>query len=241
MSETGLFSHKCLSGSALKLLAVVSMLIDHTASVLLSRSPLMLLDFWRIHLRLYTVMRFVGRLAFPIFCFLLVEGFLHSRNRRRYALRLLLFALLSELPWNLCFGGALRYNRQNVYFTLLLGFLGLIALERLEQNTGRREHNALALLALTLLSFFFKADYGATGFGLILCLYLLRERPLPQAVLGSCILTNGWKAGLAFIPINFYNGQRGFVHSKVLQWAFYAFYPLHLTVLYLIRKSTLGI
>ena len=240
MTESKLFSHKFLSGSGLKLLAVLSMLVDHTAAVLLIRSDRMLLDFGRIHLSLYVAMRFFGRLAFPIFCFLLVEGFLHSHNRRRYAFRLLLFGLLSELPWNLAFGGRITFVYQNVYFTLLLGFLGLWLLERLEREQGDRTANALGLLGLGLLSFPLRADYGATGFGLILCMYLLRARPLPQAVLSSCILTNGWKALPAFIPINFYNGKRGFVHSKLLQWAFYAFYPVHLTVLYLIRKHLYG-
>lgn len=239
MSEP-LFSHKCLSGSALKLLAVISMLADHIAAVLLVNSPLMLLDLGRVHVKLSDALHFFGRLAFPIFCFLLVEGFLHSHDRRRYALRLLLFALLSELPWNLCFGMKLLYKQQNVFFTLLLGFLALWTLERLEQRRGRPEYNALALLTLALFSFFLRADYGNRGFALILTLYLLRERPLPQAVLGSCVLNNGWKAGLAFIPINLYNGQRGFIRGKLLQWAFYAFYPLHLTLLYLIRKKMFG-
>ena len=94
------------------------------------------------------------------------------------------------------------------------------------------------LLSLLALSVVFRADYGCAGFGFILMLYLLRETPLYRAVVGTCFFSGGWIAGLAFIPIGMYNGKRGFIQGKALKYAFYAFYPLHLFILYAIWKTT---
>ena len=118
---------KILSGSTLKLIAVISMLIDHIALVLgpeLEFLTASLLTVGGRDITCYYIMRRIGRLAFPIFCFLITEGFAHTRNPKRYALRLLIFALLSEVPYNLMVGQTLFYTaRQNIYFTLLLGLL----------------------------------------------------------------------------------------------------------------------
>ena len=85
-----------------------------------------------------------------------------------------------------------------------------------------------------------KADYGLGGFAFILVMYLLREEKILQAVVGTCIESGGWAAGLAFIPINLYNGKRGFIRGKVMKYAFYAAYPVHIMIIYLIRKETVG-
>ena len=79
---------KGLSGSSLKVIALVSMTVDHIAYYLMEHGTL-----------LYELMRMVGRMAFPIFAFLLVEGYTHTRSRGKYALNLLIFALISEVPW----------------------------------------------------------------------------------------------------------------------------------------------
>lgn len=230
-----------LSGSVLKLLAVVSMLIDHTASVLLQKSPIVLLTIGRRSLKLYTAMRLIGRLAFPIFAFLLVEGFLHTRDRKKYGIRLLAFAVISEIPWDLEHAARLfRWSSQNVFFTLFVGYLGLCVVERLLKSEEGRVKYTLALLALLVASVLLKADYGCSGFGFILTMYLLREQPLFQAVVGSCFLGSRWQAGFAFIPLNLYNGKRGFIKGRVLQVLFYAVYPLHMLLLYYIRLKTIG-
>ncbi len=212
---------KVLSGSALKCLALITMIIDHTAYVLLSKGT-----------RIYVVMRAVGRLAFPIYCFLIAEGFLHTRDRKKYGIRLFLFALISELPWNLMNRGTLLYEKQNVFFTLLLGYLGLCAVEYFK---ARPRYRLCALTVLFLTAVFLKADYGAAGYGLILLLYVLRDQKILQAGLGSCFLSGSWKAALAFIPINLYNGERGFVRSAWMKYAFYVIYPLHMLILAIIR------
>lgn len=130
-----------ISGSTLKLIAVISMLIDHTGATVL-RAILNLPDlaaspfwfqFWKT---MYSYSRSIGRIAFPIFCFLIVEGFSHTRNVWKYAMRMFLFALLSEIPFDLALkGGWYRPDKQNVYFTLLIGLLVLIGFSLTEQLT----------------------------------------------------------------------------------------------------------
>lgn len=230
---------RTISGSGLKALAVVSMLIDHVGATIVSQypqTPLFSLP-WK-PITLYMLMRFVGRLAFPLFAFLLVEGFLHTRDRRRYALRLGVFALLSEVPFDLAFYRKLfDWNHQNVFFTLCLGVLGLCVMERFR---GKGWKQLLSLLGLYAVALVAKCDYGVSGYGFVLLLYLLRERPISRAVLGSAFLGSRWQAGLAFVPIAFYNGQRGFIRNRLLQYGFYLFYPLHLLILYWLRVSLFG-
>ena len=233
-------SAKRISGSALKVIAVVTMIIDHTGAYLPRIMAGIVFRCGWFSLRLYDVLRFVGRISFPLFCFLLVEGFLHTRDRKQYALRLFLFALLSEPLWNLVHSGRLLYPSQNVFFTLLFGFLGLCLLERLALAPESRRSSAALLVLLLLVSLVFRADYGSSGFGFILLLYLLRTRPLSRAVVGSCFLSSGWKAGLAFVPIAFYNGKRGFLKGRAASLCFYAIYPLQMLIFYIIRKNTVG-
>ncbi len=99
----------------------------------------------------------------------------------------------------------------------------------------RPRYQLCALAVLFLAAVFLKADYGAAGYGFILLLYMLREKKILQAGLGSCFLSGSWKAALAFIPINLYNGKRGFVKTVWLKYAFYVIYPLHLLILAIIR------
>ena len=138
---------KGISGSTVKIIAVVAMLIDHLAAALLTRilisngmmDVLMSEDYGQImqwvadNAVLYygmSAMRMIGRLGFPIFCFLLVEGFQKTRNIRKYVFRLGLFALISEIPFDLaCSGKVLEFGYQNVYFTLFIGILSLCAFD----------------------------------------------------------------------------------------------------------------
>lgn len=226
---------KWLSGSGLKLLAVVSMLVDHLAVFVWIRDPWVITHLFTIGNRVitpYLLMRCFGRLAFPIFAFLIVEGFIHTRSRKRYGLNLGIFALISEIPWNLIHCGSWHYMGQNVFFTLLFGFLGLCAIEYYKEDIKKM---AIALLGLLAVTIVFRADYGCAGYGFILLLYVLRDNLLLKAVIGSCALPGRWVAGSAFIPISMYNGKRGFIKGSFGKYCFYAFYPVHLLVLYLIN------
>ena len=226
-----------LSGSALKLLAIIIMAIDHTAHVVLSRwlpamQPLFVIG--NTEYSLYRICRDIGRSAFPIFCFLLIEGFLHTSNRFRYGRNLFLFALLSEIPFNCVFQVNSIWDaaHQNVFFTLFFGYLAMCAWEYFE---NRPLLQGSCLTALCVLSYHFRADYGIRGFLFILLLYFLRHEKLAQTLMGSFFLYWEWKACFAFLSLNMYNGKRGFIRGKFGKYFFYIFYPLHLVVLEIIR------
>ena len=231
--------YRVLSGSALKVLALLTMFCDHFSKRILSAyaaytTPIvpdtMISVCWLCDT--------VGRLAFPIYCFLLVEGFVHTRSRARYARNLFVFALISEIAFDLSRSRTwVDLTYQNVFFTLLIGFLGIWAYEELKQKPVLR---VACVLGLAVLSMGMASDYGPRGYATILILYVLRADALAKTALCSCIQLSTWRAGLAFIPINLYNGQRGFIRGPILKYFFYAAYPLHLFVLYQMRLS-LGI
>lgn len=234
---------RVLSGSALKVIATVSMLVDHTAHVLLGRDKTVLAVLFGKQITPYFLMRLVGRIAFPIFVFLLVEGFVHTRDRRKYALRLGIFALISEIPWNLEHVGKIFYpTSQSVFVTLFFALIGLILVDRLRtcEERGERVRTAAALVGLFVVSCLAHADYGARGLALAIAMYLLRELPVVRAVVGGGMLSNPLASSCAFVPIALYNGKRGFIQSRPLQLLFYAIYPLHMLLLYAIRLRTMG-
>lgn len=235
--ETNTGRWKFLSGSWLKMLAVVTMSIDHLAYFLWSDNPAFHTELFSLRSRVVTVwilLRMMGRMAFPLFAFLLVEGFQHTHDRKKYGLNLFFFALISEIPWNLVHSGTLIYPRQNVMFTLLLGYLGLCALKYFRVDKLRM---TLSVLGLFVVAFFARADYGYLGYAFILLLYALRENAVVRAVAGCAALPSHLIGGMAFIPIAFYNGERGFIKGPVGKYLFYAFYPVHLLVIWLIRAN----
>lgn len=229
-----------LTGSDLKRIAVVTMLIDHVGSALIGpiRSALpesytVLAEFLR---QLYPVMRGVGRLAFPIFCFLLVEGFLHTRNAVSYAKRLFLFALISEIPFDFALARNLfSWRHQNVYFTLLIGLLVMMGISYLEKKTPRSEAerllNGLCQILIAAgglyLAKYMYTDYGFKGVFLIEVLYALRHDRKIQAIFGAVAISWETYGPLGFIPVWFYNGERGKQNKAFFYW----FYPVHLLLI----------
>ena len=192
----------------------------------------------------------VGRIAFPIFAFLLVEGFFHTSSRKKYAGRLLLFAVLSEIPFNLMTGRAVwnPYD-QNVLWTLLLGAAVCWIMDGVLK---RRTAPAFVLTGAAMVAAFwllevFCTDYGGWGMLLVAMFYGVRRAPYGQAAkmaaqaVGLAFFCIGVMGGVtielwaltALVPIWLYNGQRGFSH-KAVQYGFYAFYPLHILILSLI-------
>ena len=152
MPKTAPAGQKGISGSTLKLIAVAAMLIDHIAAVVMMRQIMAngymeaagtgsmtdMVQWLMENLVLfygYQLMRFIGRLGFPIFCFLLVEGFQRTKNVKKYALRLAAFALISEIPFDLATKGEVFFiGYQNVYFTLLFGLLALCGIDHLSKR-----------------------------------------------------------------------------------------------------------
>lgn len=247
-------AHRQVTGFMLKWIAVVTMVLDHISAVflwdwLLEAAHGTTVPGWRgealgwagAHLTLLWqvqwLLRLIGRLAFPIFCFLLVEGFCHTRNVKHYALRLGVFALLSEIPFDLAFShGLLALEKNNVFFTLLIGLGALYLLDALE----KRDSTLVGLLAVcgaALAAELLHTDYGAAGVMCIVVLYFLRQQPLTGYALAVVVLTVGtgvWTelAALAMLPVLAgYHGARG----RQQKYFFYAFYPIHLLVLAALR------
>lgn len=154
--ETPKKVRKGITGSTLKLVAIITMLIDHTAATILDRTlmargmgtldasnPQAVMDFMSENAGIYYIdsfMRLVGRIAFPIFCFLLVEGFKYTHNKWNYAMRLGIFALVSEIPFDLAFKDKfLEFSYQNVYFTLLIGLLVMMGFELVREKLATKK------------------------------------------------------------------------------------------------------
>ena len=247
----------------LKLIAVISMFVDHLA-VALRLGGLLGSG------TLYRVMRDFGRLAFPIYGLMLVEGVLHTSNKWKYMLRLAVFAILSELPFDLALRGKLFvWNHQNVYFTLLMGILVMFVLHWGSRLPGYKKILGWGLAAALAACFgilsrkVFYADYGLSGI-IMLSVQGILVAPLTEirkwvpwenclrcfftaaAVLLMTPFTSNTEyfALFALIPIAFYNGQNGSFRKPAVKYAFYAFYPLHLLLLWLLfvmPKFGLGI
>lgn len=228
-----------ITGTGLKRLACVSMFLDHIGASCLEagvlQSPALLGPDYKWFSTVYALdqtLRLIGRLAFPIYCFLLVEGFLHTHDVRRYGLRLFAFALLSEFPFDWAFFRQPFYpGYQNVYWTLLLGLAAMAAMHRAEN--GRLSGALLQVLGAGLCAAaaeLLRTDYGATGVLLIVVLYDLRGSRAKQCIAGACLTAYELTGPLAFLPIWAYNGQRGHCPQWQAQF-YYFFYPAHLLAL----------
>ena len=225
-----------VSGSTLKLFAIITMLIDHTGAAvvgtIINRGALRTMDpeLYRTLSTLYRMMRGVGRLAFPVFCFLLVEGFFHTRSVRKYCERLFLFALISELPFDFALKSGIPFwDKQNVYFTLLLSLICIWMLDEL------RERPVLQLYAMASCMYLadaLKTDYNFKGVFLVAILYLFHDYRIYQCAAGAAAIAWENYAPLSFILCYFYNGKRGLK----LRYLFYWFYPGHLIILGILRR-----
>lgn len=206
---------QCLDSFQLKCIAIVSMALDHTGAVLYPS------QIW---------LRCLGRIAFPIFCFLIVEGFFHTHDVRRYMGRLGVFALISEIPYDLAFRGVpLEYAHQNVFFTLLIGIGMMVLLERNREWPVK----AVILLLAMWLAVLIRSDYNFRGVLLIFVFYIFHESRWLAVTAGGFwnFLYQGviQKYGvLSVLPLALYNGERG----RKMKYFFYIFYPAHLLLLY---------
>ena len=214
------------SGSVLKIIAIVSMVIDHCAYFLMDNNS-----------TLYEAMRCVGRSAFPVFAFLIAEGFAYTHNRKRYFTRLLVFAVISEVSWYLLNGAD---GTHNVMFTLALGVVALAVLEKLKENSVLC---GIAILSIAYLATWSGVDYEWRGILMILVFNLLRNQndnlPFPygrmmQLLCAFPLMMHYGSIGalLACMTIFLYDGARGFIKGNVAKYGFYAFYPVHLLLIW---------
>ena len=211
-----------LSGSCLKVIAIVSMTIDHLGLYLLGGEDAADAS------ATYHLMRMAGRLAFPIFAFLLVEGYVHTRDIRKYMLNLFVAAVISDIPWMLLGG----YDSHNVMFTLLLGLMAVSFIDRFWRN---RFLTLAVIGGIAILAEWLQTDYSWRGIFLICVLFMFRQKPLLAFTFGLPVLMVYGLAGCAaglMMPM-LYSGQRGFATGWFAKYFFYAFYPLHLMLIWL--------
>lgn len=214
---------KYFSSSTIKLIAVFSMLIDHMA---------MCLHFFWCKPELYMFMRQIGRLAFPIFCFCIVQGYFHTSDIKKYIFRLFLFALISEVPFDLARGASESsyFGHQNVFFTLCLGLIAVYMIDSMSENTAFQIY---VIIAACILAFAMKTDYNVFGIIQILIFYYFRDRR-NYRIAGIIIVNTllGQSSGIAALLFTeLYNGKRGLK----LKYTLYAFYPVHFMLLYFIN------
>lgn len=225
--------HSPFTTTFLKMVAVISMLVDHTAATVIRalRSSPILANFpWlSAHItQVYKLMRRFGRLAFPIYCFFIVEGYFRTHDVKKYILRLSILAVLSEFPFDyaLHHGQALM-TKQNVYFTLLIGLLVIWAI-----NDWFRGMTAVQLIIMIfgiILAKFLRTDYQYHGVFLIEMLYVTRFSRAIQSLCGGTYISwyEGSHTAFSFVLTFFYNNKRG----RPMKLFFYWFYPIHLLVL----------
>ena len=218
-----------LNMNQLKLIAVTFMLIDHLAYVMIERGIGLGGQWYMID----RTMRYMGRIAFPIFCFTIVEGFRRTSNAQAYLKRLLIFALISEIPFDLAFRGTLfDMSFQNVFWTLAFG-LAAMMLHNDPYMPGWKR--MVGLLACFFVPYLFHTDYSIYGVLTIFMMNLFYGEPVKMCMAGYIILllqstTEAW-ALFGFLLILLYNGQKGH-GSKMF---YYLFYPGHLMILVLLK------
>ena len=232
-----------LNSTALRLLAILFMVLDHLWATVVPG------NLW---------LTCLGRLAFPIFAFQLCEGYRYTSDYRRYCLRLLVFALLSEIPFNLFYAGSVIFPfHQNVLFTLLLGLLAIRQADMLRREEGikKKSLRCLALLLILAGGVVLFPDYGLMGVMTVLCFFVFRDHRLFQ--LAAMVVLNIFTFKGQTIPISLfglacdfpiqgfallalpliwlYNGEKG-RGGKGLRLFWYIFYPLHMLALYFIQR-----
>ena len=238
--EEKLTKLQILSGSTLKIIACISMFIDHATLILWHefRSYIVTLDYDAImrYEKIYHAGRSIGRLAFPIFCFLLTEGFFHTKSRPKYLLRLMIMALVSEHAFNLLVSGTnLDPYDQNVFLTLAISLITIMLIDKVKDRfTGKPDIVSVLTIVITglgcLLAYKLNTDYDYKGVLAVTIMYLLHGSRI-LTCLGTALAFT-WEpwAITAAGPILLYNGKRGLS----IKYFFYIFYPLHIYLIYFV-------
>ena len=230
-------NNKFISQEVLKLIACVTMLIDHFGVAIVINLPIPGV------VSLYYACRVIGRIAFPIYCFLLVEGMRRTRNPRKYIFRLGVGILFAEIPFDLVAAGGFSWGCQSVMVTLTLGAVMLLCIEKVEKDWLK----LLLVLPFTMLAELTKSDYGGWGIAMIAVFalvdrfafrfagILLVSYLMPSAMIRvfGVYVSYRLAALFAMLPIGLYSGKK-LTYNKAVQWGFYLFYPLHLLLLWLI-------
>ena len=224
--------YQVLDGTTLKIIAMISMVFDHVGDMFFPDVM------W---------LRMIGRLARPIFSCFIAEGVAHTRDRKKYLCRIGIFALISEIPFDLAFEGRVGFAHQNIMLSFFLAVLALMLFDRIQGGKNQEgKHTPIwktalgvfAVAAIAVLSLLLRADYTVFAVIAVFLFYVLRQKhPLIRTGVGIAFLaltrTMGYycATGFSFIPLALYNGKKG----KGLKWLFYVFYPGHLLLLAAIK------
>ncbi len=250
-----------ISEKILKIIAMITMLVDHIAIGFLyhywdGQGADMIGWFTNGYILTYRIMRLIGRMAFPLYCFMLVEGFIHTHNIKKYIGRLAVLAVVSEVPFDMAIYHRINIHSNNVVWTLLLGLIAISVMYHISESGFKAIGDNVSMsvvnyymapVAACFIAYFCRTDYGFLGVACIVLMYIMnlerKMNPLISYVLVVVILAIGssWTkiaALIGMIPIALYNGKRG--ESSELFRAFsYLFYPLHLGVIALIVRLCL--
>ncbi len=206
----------------LKIIACILMAIDHVGAIMFPD-----IDLYRI----------IGRLSFPIFAFLLTEGYVHTRNLKKYFIRLFIFAIIPQIPYSLAFG----IDILNIFFTLFFGMLAILVDDKIN-NVYKKWGLILGIVAISEL---LHMDYGY--YGIIMIFLFKKYKDNWKKLIITLILLNIsiypiWDLqvfSLGALPlIKMYNKKIGFM-NKFVKYGFYSFYPVHILVIYLINEYVL--
>lgn len=237
--------YQILSAGTLKIIAIITMLIDHFAAGvyanLYTSGYLFRIGKMENAIDIYNVCRNIGRFAFPIFCFLLVEGFFYTKSRLKYLRNLVIFAVVSEVPFDLLLMSGLDFEMQNVYFTLAIALCTIWGIEIAREKWMSKPFIAFVLQVACILigciaASLLHTDYSYYGVVLVVIFYYFRNNRIFACIMGYLwFLFEPW-CFPAFIALLFYNGKRGIS----LKYFFYAFYPVHLLLLYGLKILLIG-
>ena len=224
-----------LSGAGLKLIAIISMLADHVNKALIYpylESNHGFLAF------ISDVFDIIGRIAFPLFCFMLVEGYFKTRNRKKYLLNLLLFGVISEVPFDMFTTASFfNMNWNNVMFTLALVLVTVWIIDTLKAKMQKRSKalwylvSILIVLCMCIVSMSLSLDYEHHAILIGYFFYLFHDMPVFAIPFGYASMFKEPWALLGFGLTLTYNGERGKQHKMLYYW----FYPVHLLILGLLR------
>lgn len=237
-----------MSSLALKIIAIAAMLLDHIGFL-----GQMGLGFNHPLAPMFETMRCLGRMAMPLFVFMAAESCAHTRSITKYMRSLLIFALISEIPFDIFVNGAgkiMQYNppsvysfgSQNVFFTLLLGVLAVYFYQKII-NTKLKYFAFIPAVLLAMLAEVMNSDYGYIGVIGVFLVYIMPNKYLKIAAVALVPLLSRWDmpvemlCGLiAVVLVFFYNGRRG----RNIKWLFYWFYPMHLAFLAMLWVAFIG-
>jgi hypothetical protein len=220
------------NGAQLKYLAFVSMLIDHANNALLT--PMLNGEGFLLHLsNLFSIL---GRIAFPLFVFFIVEGFFKTRSRKRYLMTLLIFGVISEVPFDM-FTSKTFFDPywNNIMFTLALCLITIWLIDSLKEKLPNQVAwyvvSIILVILFGLLAMGLSLDYDYHAIIVAYLFYIFYDKPLLGATLGYLSIIKELYSFLGFAMTLTYNGQRG----KQYKWLNYAFYPVHILILGILR------